>query len=144
VIIVIDTGVLGHLVHSKRDVSSDAWARLARLRARLGDEIELTLPEIADYELRRELLRLGSRSSLARLDFLPGRLRYVPITTAIMRRAAELWAETRRSGRPGAAPDALDGDLILVAQAESVGGRVLTTNVRHFDELVEVIDWTAC
>jgi predicted nucleic acid-binding protein len=141
VIVLIDTGVL---VHSKREVSSEAWARLGRLRGRLGDDLELCLPEIADFELRRELLRIGSRSSLARLDFLPGRLRYLPITTPIMRRAAELWAETRRSGRPGAAADALDGDVILVAQAESVGGGVVTTNARHFDQLIEVVDWTTC
>ena len=39
-------------------------------------------------------------------------LDYAPITTTVMLKAAELWAQARRAGRPTAAPDALDADCI--------------------------------
>jgi hypothetical protein len=71
------------------------------------------VPEIADYEVRRELLRIGSAAGIARLDALAIRVGYLPLTTAAMRKAAELWAQARQQGRPTADPHALDGDVIL-------------------------------
>jgi hypothetical protein len=53
------------------------------------------VPEIADYEVRRELLRAKKERGLARLDALASRLKYLPITTAAMRQAAVFWAEAR-------------------------------------------------
>jgi len=58
-----------------------------------------------------------------------------------MLRAAELWAEVRRRGRPTADPQALDGDVILAAQTLSIGGRVATENVGHLSLFVEAADW---
>ena len=68
----------------------------------------LCLPETADYELRRELLRMKSSGSIRRLDELKTRLRYAPITTEAMLKAAELWAEARSAGKPTADEKALD------------------------------------
>ena len=56
------------------------------------------MPEIADYEVRRELLRANKREGLARLDALVGLLEYLPITTAAMRQAALFWAQARQQG----------------------------------------------
>ncbi len=103
------------------------------------------VPEIADYEVRRELLRLEAASSLARLDAL-GQSGYEPITTPIMQRAAELWASLRRRGRPLADRHAIDADVILAATAESVAARghqviVATTNARHLVGLVNAANW---
>jgi predicted nucleic acid-binding protein len=56
---------------------------------------------------------------------------YLPITTAIMRDAARLWADARSRGFPTASPQGLDGDVILAAQALSVQGSVATTNRGH-------------
>jgi hypothetical protein len=39
------------------------------------------------------------------------------ITTATMRQAADFWAQAHRQGRPTALDLALDGDVILAAQA---------------------------
>src|SRR5262245_47190848 len=46
--------------------------------------------EVADYEVRRELTRVGAHPSLRRLDQLvaAGRLSYAPVTTAEWRQAA--------------------------------------------------------
>ncbi len=60
----------------------------------------LMLPEIADYEVRRELVRANKLAGIRRLDELKATLTYLPITTPAMLKAAELWAEARRGGRP--------------------------------------------
>ncbi len=104
------------------------------------------LPEIADYEVRRELLRASKVAGIIRLDQLKSAIRYIPITTETMLKAAELWAMARRSGRPTADPHALDGDIILAAQAillANEGNEVIvaTTNVGHLSQFVDAREW---
>jgi len=69
--------------------------------------VEVVIPEIADYEVRRELLRAGKERGLGRLDALKGMLGYAPITTTVMLKAAEFWATARRIGRQSAADASL-------------------------------------
>lgn len=47
---------------------------------------------------------------------------YIPISTATMRKAAELWAGARRKGIPTADEKEIDGDVILAAQAMLYAG----------------------
>ena len=106
----------------------------------------MAVPEIADYEVRRELLRLRANAALRRLDLLGERLVYVPLTTAAIRRAAELWAQMRQQGQPTADPHALDADVILAAQAQLAAGpddllTIATTNVGHLGRLVQAQRW---
>jgi hypothetical protein len=93
------------------------------------------VPEIADYEVRRELLRADKSRGLARLDAMKGLLAYAPITTPVMVRTAGFWASARKQGRQSASDASLDADMILVAQAAELstgGGAIIaTTNVRH-------------
>jgi predicted nucleic acid-binding protein len=108
--------------------------------------VEILVPEIADYEVRRELIRAGKSRGLARLDALGDRHQYLPVTTQAMRRAAELWAEARRRGRPTADASALDVDVILAAQASLLLETdddvvVATTNVRHLAQFVPARRW---
>ena len=98
--------------------------------------VEVVIPEIADYEVRRELLRAGKDRGLGRLDGLKNLLRYAPITTPVMLKAAEFWATARKMGRQSAGDSSLDADMILVAQAgvlvsEGDETVIATTNVRH-------------
>src|SRR4051794_4219211 len=113
--VLLDAGPLGLLTRSPR--IPEAAACYAWLRERLAAGSQVILPEIADYEVRRELLRLRADAALHRLDALHQETVYFPLTTSIMRRAAELWAQMRQIGTPTADPQALDGDVILAAQA---------------------------
>ncbi len=142
--LLLDSGVIGRLCHNARSVSQPARALMHDLLSR--PEFRLFLPEIIDYEVRRKLLHLASvgrasRRSLDHLDGLSRLLIYLPLDTATMRRAAELWADARALGLPTAADAALDIDVILAVQALSVGGTVVTTNTRHLSRFVTAKTW---
>jgi predicted nucleic acid-binding protein len=107
---------------------------------------EVVIPEIVDYEVRRELLRARKQQGLGRLDALKGLLRYTPITTSVMLKAAEFWAIARNLGRQSADDASLDADMILAAQAWAVSGAgdeivIATTNVRHLTLLATARLW---
>lgn len=73
-------------------------------------------------------------------------LRYAPITTSIMLKAAELWAVARKSGRQAAADASLDADMILVAQTAALSQDgdetiIATTNVRHMASFAPARIW---
>ena len=109
---------------------------------------KVAIPEIADYEVRRELIRADKRIGLDRLDTLKLELRYLKLDTETMLKAAEFWAECRKAGRPTAADHALDADVILAAQAwcarsEGVEIVVATTNPKHLSHMVPAQYWTA-
>lgn len=141
-ILLLDTGVLGALLHPRAHIADPVHRRLTALKM-ANPTLEVSVPEIADYELRRELLRAGKSKSVDRLDAFNALCRYVPITTSIMRHAAAIWAQARTAGAPTASDPALDGDVILAAQALSVGATVVTTNRRHLARYVAVEDWSA-
>jgi predicted nucleic acid-binding protein len=102
------------------------------------------VPEITDYEVRRELIRIQSHAAIANLDALGSRLEYLPLTTATMRLAAELWAQARRAGQPTAPDPALDGDVILAAQALGLNAPVVvaTSNPGHLSRYVPAVLWS--
>src|SRR5207244_12016092 len=114
------------------------------LADRIAAGVRTVIPEIIDYELRRELIRAGKNSSVQRLDALAQATEYLPITTAAMRRAAELWAQARQQGQPTAADNTIDADMILAAQALMLGEPqvvIATTNVGHLSRFVPADDW---
>ena len=57
------------------------------------------LPEIIDYELRRELIRLNKTSSIKRLNELKTFISYTPITTQAMLLASEFWGTSQKTGK---------------------------------------------
>lgn len=142
--IVLDTGPLG-MVSNPRATPVNTQCR-QWLDDHLGRGSLVYVPEIADYEVRRELLRASRIAGLARLDAVVAQLHYVPITTNVMREAAALWAQMRQQGQPTAADAALDGDVILAAQARSLITPadmvvVATTNVGHLSRMVAAKQW---
>lgn len=142
--VVLDAGPLGELSNPRDTVSAvriRTW--LARMQAS-GHYV--FLPEIADYEVRRELIRSRKPDGLARLDRLGQDLEYLAITRTAMRRAAEYWAVARNLGRPTAPDLALDADVILAAQASCIvasGASVVvaTTNPSHLVRYVDARLW---
>jgi hypothetical protein len=118
------------------------------LKQHLAGGIRVIVPEIVNYELRRELLRLGKSSALSALAAFNAAAsdRYLPLTTAAMDLAAELWAKVRQQGVPTADPSALDIDVILGAQLLSAGLQpqqfvVATSNVSHLTLFVPAERW---
>jgi predicted nucleic acid-binding protein len=134
-IVVLDTGPLGLASQPRGKPDRDRCRNWLHDLDRAG--VRVVAPEIADYEVRRELLRVRATAGLRRLDLLIGALDFDPITSPAMRKAAEFWALTRQAGLVTAHPQALDGDCILAGQASQLGGpgdvvTIATTNVRHF------------
>ncbi|NJL40803.1 MAG: type II toxin-antitoxin system VapC family toxin [Leptolyngbyaceae cyanobacterium SM1_4_3] len=102
------------------------------------------VPEIADYEIRRELLRASKTKGLSRLDDLAKSLEYLPITTNAMRQAAKLWAQARQQGQPTASDKTIDGDMILIAQSMTLAipdTVIATTNVGHLSRFIIAELW---
>ena len=102
----------------------------------------MVVAEIADFEVRRSLLLAGLDAARRVLDLLKRSAVYQPITTTAMLKAAELWADARRRGRPTADPKELDGDVILAAQALEAGAIVATENVSHLSQYVTSYHWS--
>lgn len=105
--IVLDSGLLGKIVYPRGNPDVEAW--FERI---LSHDVNIVLPEISDYELRRELLHQSFTASIERLNQFKSVLTYLPLNTAVMLKAAELWAAARKRGRPTDAPKALDVDAI--------------------------------
>lgn len=136
--LLLDTGVLGQVCHPRKHADVRAWFRRAVV------EHVFLMSELADYELRRELLRIGATRSIARLDELGRELQYVPVSTVVWRQAAAVWAAARNTGNVAAPPAALDGDVIMAAQALEEDAAIVTTNPRHFEALgVHALEWNA-
>jgi len=143
-IIILDSGPLGMVTNPQAKppyLECQLW-----LDSLLQNGEMVILPEIADYEVRRELIRAGKDRGIRKLDLFKNVLTYRPLTTEVMLLAAQLWADSRRRGRPTAEPNALDGDVILGAQAileASEGNEVViaTTNVGHLSQFVDAREW---
>jgi predicted nucleic acid-binding protein len=144
-LLVLDASVVGAITNPKqtnaivRDCQS--WFRRSLTRQSI-----FVLPEIADYEIRRELLRGKKINGLKKLDELKSAIYYYPIDSEIMLTAAQLWAESRQRGMPTADARELDGDVILAAQAIQLQAKgyevtIVTTNVGHLAQFVTASHW---
>ena len=110
-LVILDTGTLGLLTHPR--ALPDALACRQWRSALLAADTRVVVPGIADYELRRELIRARKTSGLRRLDAVRAGFEFDPVTQVALDKAAELWAAVRNAGLTTAHPAALDGDAIL-------------------------------
>jgi len=145
--VVLDSTPLGSLTQRPGMTEPDAcryW-----LAAKTNAGVRIIVPEIVDYELRRELIRSRKMSSLKRLDAFIGHptTTFLPINSGAMKLAAEMWANARQRGMPTADPHALDVDVILAAQVLAAGLQptdfiVATSNVSHLSHFVPCDIWS--
>jgi predicted nucleic acid-binding protein len=139
---VLDAGPLGLVTNPKLSAESEACAHW--LQSHIVSGSRTIIPEIADYEVRRELLRANKIKGITRLDNLANLIEYLPITTNAMRQAAKLWAEARQQGQPTAGDKTIDADMILVSQALTLGVPdivIATTNVGHLSRFIAAELW---
>ena len=140
--ILLDSGPLGLITNPRASPPAAAcgqWVVNA-----ISGGAAVVVPEIADYVVRRELMRARRTAGIARLDAFIGQVEFLPIETAAMRRAAAFWAEVRQQGQPTAADPALDGDVILAAQAATLDRPeviVATTSPKHLLRFVKAELW---
>lgn len=143
-LILLDSGPLGLVTNPKASPENDACNQWMQARLKGGDSV--LVPAITDYEVRRELLRAGKTKGIAKLNALKASTGYIPLTTPMLLKAAEFWAQARTMGKPTAPDAALDGDVILAAQAAVLGtsGRqiiIATTNVKHLELFADARLW---
>ena len=118
-IVLLDTGPLGMVSYPRPNRDVVEW-----IKNLLQSGAGILVPEIADYEVRRELLRAKKTKGIKRLDDLTRTMGYVPITD-----------------------EALDGDAILAGQAVTldIGADELviaTTNMKHLSQFASAKIWS--
>lgn len=151
-IIILDTGPLSNAVVAfARSGKTPTLSQQCRQWIRDCEQAGtlLLVPAVCYYETLRELERRNAAAKIRRLrEFVFGVPdRFIPITTAHLEEAARLWAVARNAGKAMASEDALDGDVILCAQALSLGLTpadyiVATTNVSHLAQFVPCEEWS--
>lgn len=99
-IVLLDAGPLGRVTNPRGNIESQQCKQW--LVALLAQGVRVFVPEITDYEVRRELLRARRTRGIAHLDQLKSTAGYAPLTTSAMLQAAEFWAQARRQGQPTA------------------------------------------
>lgn len=81
-LVLLDAGPLGMATNPNTRPEHERCAFWLRALPSYG--YTPVLPEIADYEVRRELIRANKTSGLRRLDVLKSRARYLPLTTEVL------------------------------------------------------------
>jgi len=130
-VVLIDSGPLGKLVNPEQHPEVKDWLAFMKKR-----KILIRVPQICDYELRRELILQNFTKSIGRLDRFQQQNQFLPLSEDDFFEAAEIWAGLRKTGQPTSDDRGLDGDVILAAQAISQQQEfeqviILTENERH-------------
>ncbi len=104
-LILLDSGPLGLIV---RAPSKPQLGRcLAWLNTVMSNVAIIVIPDIAHYEVRRELIRIRAFGSLRRLDYAldpSSGFDHLALTTDAIIKAAEFWAFLRQTGCPRLRP----------------------------------------
>ena len=140
-IVFLDSGPLGLLTNpnsTQNVLNISNW-----VSACIAARHTICIPEIIDYELRREFTLMNKFKSLTRLDGYREQLEFVTIKSETMILASRLWADARRVGKPTASPAHLDIDVILAAQALTAApdAIIATSNIDHLSRFTTSRNW---
>ena len=143
-IVVLDSGPAGLVTNPKRSPEGIACNKWIDTLEDAGHEI--VIPEIIDYELRRELIRARKTAGLQRLDEFIATYTFLPVDSDTLLKAAAFWAEARWRGQPTAHKESLDIDVILAAQTWMVQSEgefavIATLNKKHLAQFVPAEHW---
>jgi predicted nucleic acid-binding protein len=143
----LDAGPLGLVTNPKKTPDTIAAAQWVYAMEAAGHRF--VVPAIADYEVRRELVRTGKRNGIARLNMFNAAEpdRFLSVTDSALLLGADLWARARNAGTPTADPKELDGDVLIAAQALDTGLPasdfiIATANVGHLALFAPADLWT--
>lgn len=152
--IFLDAGPLGTLIYSKPQSRKEIgdWMRSMR---EAGAKFALT--SVADYEVRRELIRMSqsgkdkvrqefAKRAIVRLDEFIEAVGYLSLSQEVLHCAAEMWGDMRRRGLATCDDKELDCDVILCAHAKVACGKdglIATSNDRHIGHLADNAEWHA-
>ena len=142
--VVLDSGPVGLATNPNR--SLEAQACESWLKALVAQGHEIIVPEIIDYEIRRELIRAKKSKGLERLESLKANLTFLKVDSDTLLKAAEFWAEARWRGHATANAASLDVDVILAAQSwmycnEGEFAVIATLNKKHLAQFVPAEHW---
>lgn len=137
--LVLDSGVVSKLCNPNGEQSGPVEQCLVRSIARFGGDLEIILPAVVLYEVRRGFLRGVDinkirQESLERLDSIGTVHGVEPLGRDIAETGARFWADARQKGKPTsqtASDDKLDCDVLVAAYAAVLNGDLLTENVKH-------------
>ncbi len=145
--IFLDAGPLGLVTNPKKTPDTIAAAQWVYDMEAAGHRF--IVPAVADYEVRRELVRANKARGIARLDAFNAAEagRFLSVTDAALLRGADLWAQARNAGNPTADPRELDADVLIAAQALDTGLPfsefvIATVNVGHLSLFAPADHWT--
>ena len=144
--IVLDSTPLALLCQRRGLAAADRCRHWLHRHVSAG--VRVFVPEVIDYEVRRELLRMRKAGAVQMTNGLVStpadRLVRVSVTTFAT--AAALWASSRQAGTPTADPLSLDVDVVLAAQVLTAGWNlsktvVATGDVKHLNLFVPAAEW---
>ncbi|QDL11141.1 type II toxin-antitoxin system VapC family toxin [Brasilonema octagenarum UFV-E1] len=149
-IVFIDSGVLGILTNPNK--LGEAYDCEQWLYTLLSHGVHVCSSDICDFEVRRSLVLASQKktelNSIQNLDELREIIDFLPITSALLKQAASLWAAARSQGIPTADDKSLDVDIIISGHwqilKEDFPGRyivIATTNVKHLSRFTEAKVW---
>jgi len=99
---------------------------------------QFALSSMTRYELLRGLKEKAATAQLVRFDTFCQKTLVLPITNAILDRAADLWVAARRIGQAGR-----DADLIIAATALEHSLALVTGNTKDYSWIsaLRLYDW---
>ncbi len=143
----LDSGPLSLITSPKR--TSETIEIVQWVIAMRAAGHRFVVPAIADYEVRRELIRARKSRSVVQLSAFntaaPGR--FLSVTNSALLLAAQFWAQSRNAGATTADPKELNADVLIAAQAIDAGIPsadfvIATNNLGHFSRFVPADLWS--
>lgn len=153
-IVILDSGVLDLLVTPIDEKLSEDETKLTEIYQctewffrLLSKGAYITVSDICDYEVRREFIRIKSKS-VQELDHLRSLIEFQQVDYSVLKKAAEIWAEARLASQPNKVKENIDIDCIIAAQwyllKEKYPGRkviIATKNIKDFQRMTECSIW---